>query len=136
MNWMLVAAAFGAGTVAMFTDWLFMGVLFHDAYRRYPEVWRPGIAEGKERGAIIASSIIGYVMSGGVAALCLIAGAEGITEGLEIALLAWLAGPFVILTINHFFFKLDPKVTFTQCLGYLARMTLAGAAAGYVLALG
>jgi len=136
MNWMLVAAAFGAGTVAIFTDWLFMGVLFHDAYRRYPEVWRPGIVEGKERSAIIASSLIGYIMSGGVVALCVLADAESIVEGLEVALLAWLAGPFVILTINHFFFKLDPKVTFTQCLGYLARMALAGGAAGYVLGLG
>jgi hypothetical protein len=133
MDWMLVAAAFGAGTVAMFTDWLFMGVLFHDAYRRYPEVWRPGITEGAERGAIIASSIIGYIMSGGVVALCLMADVGGILEGLEVAALAWLAGPFVILTTNHFFFKLDWRVTLTQCLGYLARMALAGAAAGYVL---
>jgi hypothetical protein len=133
MGWMLVAAAFGAGTVAMFTDWLFMGFLFHDAYRRYPEVWRPGIADGKERSAIIAACIIGYVMSGGVAALCLLADVGGVWEGLEVATFAWLAGPFVVLTINHFFFKLDPKVTLTQCLGYLARMALAGAAAGYVL---
>jgi hypothetical protein len=29
-----------AGFVATFTDWLFMGVLFHDRYMRYPEVWR------------------------------------------------------------------------------------------------
>jgi hypothetical protein len=130
---MLVAAALGAGTVAIFTDWLFMGVLFHDAYRRYPEVWRPGIAEGKERAAIIASSIIGYIMSGGVAMLCLMADAQSVWDGLEVAAFAWLAGPFVILTTNHFFFKLDPKVTFTQCLGYLARMGLAGAAAGYAL---
>jgi len=135
MNWMLIAAAFGAGTVATLTDWLFMGVLFHGAYNRYPEVWRPGIVEGKERSAIIAASVIGYVMSAGVVALCWLAGAEGIAAGLEVALVAWLAGPFVILTINHFFFKLDPKVTFTQCLGYLARMALAGAAAGYVLAM-
>jgi hypothetical protein len=134
MNWMLVAAVFGAGTVAIFTDWLFMGVLFHDAYRRYPEVWRPGIVEGSERNAIVAASVIGYIMSGGVAALCLMADAQGVVEGLEVAAFAWLAGPFVILVINHFFFKLDPKVTFTQCLGYLARMALAGAAAGYVLA--
>jgi hypothetical protein len=133
MNWMLVAAAFGAGTVAMLTDWLFMGVMFHDAYRRYPEIWRPGIAEGKERGAIIASCLIGYVMSGGVAALCLMADAQDIVDGVEIAIFAWLAGPFPVLAINHFFFKLDPKVTFTQCAGYLARMALAGGAAGYVL---
>jgi len=136
MNWMLAAAAFGAGTLATFTDWLFMGVLFHEAYRRYPEVWWPGLMEGTERRAVIWSSLIGYVMSGGVVALCAIAGAHDIVSGLEISALVWLAGPFVVLLINGFFIKLDPKVTFTQCLGWLARMALAGAAAGYVLTAG
>lgn len=133
MNWMLVAAAFGAGTVSSFTDWLFMGLLFHEAYNKYPEVWRPGIRDGKDRSAVIWSSIIGYVMSGAIVALCAVAGAGGILAGLEIAALAWLAGPLVILVINGFFIKLDPKITFAHCLGWLARMALAGAAAGYVL---
>ena len=135
MNWMLLAAAFGAGTVATFTDWLLMGVLFHDAYNKFPEVWRPGIREGTERSAIIASSIIGYVMSGATVALCVMAGVHGIAGGLEIAAVAWLAGPFVILVINGFFIKLDGKITFAHCLGWLARMALAGAAAGYVLSM-
>ncbi|MEI9885626.1 MAG: hypothetical protein WDN08_03850 [Rhizomicrobium sp.] len=133
MTWMLLAAGFGAGTVATFTDWLFMGVLFHAAYNTYPEVWRPGIREGTERSAIIASSIIGYVMSGAVVALCAMAGAAGIVAGLGIAFVAWLAGPFVILVINGFFIKLDARITFAHGLGWLARMALAGAAAGYVL---
>jgi len=133
MNWVLVAAAFGAGTVAMFTDWLFMGVLFHDAYNKFPEVWRPGIREGTERNAIIWSSVLGYVMSGAVVTLCAAAGARGIAAGLEIAGLVWLAGPFVIVVVNGFFIKLDGKITFAHCLGWLARMALAGAAAGFVL---
>ena len=135
MNWMLPAAAFGAGTIATFTDWLFMGVLFHDAYNRFPEVWRPGIREGTERGAIIASSIIGYVMSGAVVALCAIAGVHNISGGLKNAAVAWLAGPLVVLVINGFFIKVDGRITFAHCLGWLARMALAGAAAGYVLSM-
>jgi hypothetical protein len=133
MNWVLIAASFGAGTVATFTDWLFMGVLFHDAYNRFPEVWRPGIREGTERSAIIWSSVLGYLMSGAVVALCAIAGAHGIVAGLEVAGLVWLAGPFVIVVINGFFIKLDARITFAHCLGWLARMALAGAAAGFVL---
>ncbi|HEY4944110.1 MAG TPA: hypothetical protein VII56_21970 [Rhizomicrobium sp.] len=133
MHWMLIAAAFGAGTVGMFTDWLFMGVLFHDAYNVFPEVWRPGIRDGKERSAIIWASVIGYVMSGGVVALCAIAGAHGIVAGLEIAALTWLAGPFVVILVNGFFIKIDGKITFAHCLGWLARMALAGIAAGLVL---
>ncbi len=129
----LIAAAFGAGTVASFTDWLFMGLLFHDAYNTHPEIWRPGIRDGTERRAVIWSTIIGYVMSGAIVALCALAHAQGIVAGLEIAVLAWAAGPLTILVINGFFIKLDPKITFAHCLGWLARMVLAGGAAGYVL---
>jgi hypothetical protein len=133
MNWMLIAATFGAGTIGAFTDWLFMGLLFHEAYNKYPEIWRPGIREGTERSAIIWASLLGYVMSGAVVALCVIAHAHGIVAGLKLAALVWLAGPFVILVVNGFFIKLDGKITFAHCLGWLARMALAGAAAGYVL---
>jgi hypothetical protein len=133
MNWLLVAAVFGAGTLGTFTDWLFMGVLFHDAYNRFPEVWRPGIREGTERNAIIWSSVLGYVMSGGVIALCELAGVHDVMRGLIVAGVAWLAGPFVILVINGFFIKIDPKITFAHCLGWLVRMAIAGVAAGLVL---
>jgi hypothetical protein len=132
MNWMLVAAALGAGTVGAFTDWLFMGMLFHDAYLVYPETWWPR-ETGKENRAIILSSLIGYVMSGGVVVLCAAANVHSITLGLEFAAIAWLAGPAVVVVVNGFFFRVDPRITVAHCLGWLARMAIAGAAAGYVL---
>jgi hypothetical protein len=135
MSWMLIAAWFGAGVVGSFSDWLFMGVLFHDAYNRFPEVWRPGIREGTERSAVIWSSLLGFVMSGAIVVLCAIVGVNSIATGLEIAALVWLAGPFVILVVNGFFIKIDGKITFAHCLGWLARMALAGAAAGFVLSM-
>lgn len=136
MTWMLIAAAAIAGTVASFTDWLFMGLLFHGAYNTYPEVWRPGIRDGKERMAIVWSAIVGYAMSGAIVALCAVAGARDVAAGLGIAALAWIAGPVVVLVTNGFFLKIDPRITFAHCLGWLARMALAGGAAGYVLSQG
>jgi hypothetical protein len=112
-----------AGTLAIFTDWLFMGVLFHDAYNRYPEVW--WTSGGSERKAIIWSSVIGYLMTAGVVGLCALADAQSLTQCLAIAALAWLAGPVVVLVVNGFFIKIDPKVTVAHCLGWLARMALA-----------
>jgi hypothetical protein len=47
-------------------------------------------------------------------------------------MLAWLAGPPVVIIINGLFIKIDPKITAAHCLGYAARMLLAGLAAGIV----
>jgi hypothetical protein len=135
MNWIPLAAVLVAGTVATFTDWLFMGVLFHAEYNRYPEVWWPGLREGKETSAIIWSSAIGYVITSAIFILCILAGVHSIPAGLIVAAIAWIAGPLCIIVINGFFIKIDPKVTFSHCIGYLARFAIAGAAAGYVFSM-
>ena len=132
---MVIGAVLAAGILGSFTDWLFMGVLFHDAYNVHPEVWRPGIRDGKDKGAIIWASVLGFIISAGVIALCAVAGVSGIWSGLGVALLAWIAGPPVVIIVNNMFVKIDAKVTAAHCLGYLARMLIAGAAAGIVLPL-
>jgi hypothetical protein len=130
---MLVAAIAVAGTLSTLTDWLFMGVLFHDAYNRYPEVWRQRVREGKSRGAIIWASVLGYVMTAAVAGLCWLAHVRSVGEGLLVGALAWLAGPPVVIVVNNLFVKIDPKITIAHCVGYAARLLLAGAAAGLAL---
>lgn len=130
---MLIAVVAVAGTVGSLTDWLFMGLLFHDAYNTYPEVWRPGVREGKSRGAIIWSSVLGYVMTAAVVALCVMAHGTSIPAGLAVGALAWLAGPPVVIIVANMFVKMDPRITFAHCVGYGARLLLAGAAAGFVL---
>lgn len=133
--WTVLAAIAIAGVVGSFTDWLFMGVLFHDAYNTYPEVWRPHIREGGARGAIIWSTVLGLVMSAAVVALCAVAGAGTLWSGLGVAFLAWLAGPPAVIIIANMFVKMDARITFAHCLGYLVRMLIAGAAAGLILPL-
>src|SRR5258705_12055077 len=103
MDWILIAAVLGAGTLAAFTDWLYMGVLFHDAYNRFPEVWWPGIREGKETAPIIWASAIGYIMTGAIFVLCFWAGVHTAAAGLGVAVAAWTAGPLGIIVINGFF---------------------------------
>jgi hypothetical protein len=132
--WMIIAAIAIAGTLGTFTDWLFMGILFHDVYNKYPEVWWPGIREGKDnRRGIIVASVLGYLMTAGVVLLCVMANVHTIIGGLEVAFLAWLAGPLVPIVVNGFFIKLDPKITFAHTMGYLARLVLAGVAGGIAL---
>ena len=52
---------------------------------------------------------------------------------IEIAVLVWLAGPPFMIIINGVFIKIDPKIIVAHCLGYLARMVMAGVAAGLVM---
>jgi hypothetical protein len=130
---LLIGAVAAAGVLGSFTDWLFMGVLFHSAYNRHPEVWRPGIAAGQDKNAILLSVAIGFVMTGAIAALCVFAGVSGIGGGLIVALLAWIAGPLALMLINGLFIKLDIRIIAAHSIGYLARFVLAGVAAGMVL---
>ena len=129
---LIIAAIVVSGTVATFTDWLFMGYLFHSAYLRYPEVWWPPRG-GNNMVPIIWSSVIGYLMSAAIIGLCVLVRAATLSKALEVTVLAWLAGPLVILLVNSLFIKLDPKVTISHCLGWFARMALAGVSAAVVL---
>jgi hypothetical protein len=131
--WRIVLAVFIAGTLGALTDWLFMGVLFHDWYGRYPEIWRPGVRDGRDRSAVVSASLLGYAMTAGVVGLCVLAQIDSMGVGLVVALLAWIAGPLIVLVINGTFIKLDPRITIAHAAGYLARMLLAGASAGIAL---
>lgn len=129
MNWMLLAAAFGAGTLATFTDWLFMGVLFHDRYMKYPEVWWPGVRDKQgDTRAIILSSAVAFITSAAVVVLCAVTGVHDLKTALLVSLLAWAAGPLVVMITNGIWIKFDPALTFSHSLGYLVRFLLAGAA--------
>lgn len=130
---MLIAAALVAGTIGAFTDWMFMGVLFHDAYNRYPEVWREGVRGGSNRKAILWSVALGYVMSAAVVAICALAGVSRIRDGLVIGGLTWLAGPPGVIIVANMFVKMDSKITVAHCAGYGARLLVAGGTAGLVL---
>jgi hypothetical protein len=134
MSWMPIAAVAVAGTIATFTDWLFMGVLFHDRYFTHPEIWRPEFRTRGDATAILYSCALGYVTAAAVVGLCMLCGASGIEPALTIAVLAWIAGPLVGTVTNGIWIKIDPAVTFAHALGYLVRFLIAGLAAGIMLA--
>ena len=137
MTWKLLAAIVIAGTLATFTDWLFMGVLYHGRYLKYPEVWWPGVREkAGDKRAIFLSCAVGYLTAAGVVELCALAGASSITNALLVAFLVWLAGPLVIVVTNGFWIKTDPAITIMHAIGYLARTIIAGIAGAIALQLG
>ncbi|HTQ13253.1 MAG TPA: DUF1761 family protein [Rhizomicrobium sp.] len=133
MDWKIVAAVIAAGVVSSFSDWYFMGVLFRGRYVKYPDTWWPRAGQKDETKPILYSTAIGFVTAAGVIALCALAGASDFRSALTVAVIAWAAGPLVVSVTNGLWIRIDPRVTFAHCLGYLARFVIAGIAAALVL---
>ncbi|MGN6147737.1 MAG: hypothetical protein ACTHPD_04285 [Rhizomicrobium sp.] len=133
MTWKIIAAIIASGIISSFTDWFFMGVLFHDRYQKYPETWWPRSGQAAERGAIMSSTALGFITAAAVALLCDYAGVTSISGGLIVAVLAAAAGPLVITLTNGMWVKIDPAVTFAHTAGYIVRFLIAGIAAGIAL---
>jgi hypothetical protein len=110
-----------------------MGVLFHDRYTRFPEVWREGIVGGAERTAVIYSAALGFLSAAGIIVLCVLANIDTFWPAIGVAFFAWLAGPLVITVTNGFFMKLDWAIVAAHALGYLVRFLIAGIAAAVFL---
>jgi hypothetical protein len=130
---MLMGAVIAAGIVSSFTDWLFMGVLFHERYNLYPETWWP--RSKSEPMPILYSCALGLVTSAAVAALCVLANVDGVAGGIEIGFIAWLAGSFVQVATTQIWIRIDPLVSLAHGLGYLARFLIAGVAVGLALSM-
>lgn len=122
----LLIAVVAAFVAASLLDWIFMGLLFHERYKRYPEIWREGESETRK----IALAQIASAMTA-VAFVCLarLVGPLSLESALEVAALAWLAGPLPLLFGNHLFIKLDSAVTATHAIGWLMKFLVVAAIA-------
>ncbi len=131
---MILLAVLLAGTISTFTDWLFMGVLFHDRYNRYPEVWWPGLHDKRpDTRAILISSALAYLTALAIVGLCIYGHAYTVPRALFLAFLAWVAGPLVMQVTNGFWIKTDPLITVSHAGGWLVRFLVSGAVAGLFL---
>jgi hypothetical protein len=126
--------ALAAGTAASLTDWLFMGVLWHDKYLAHPEVWRrtPGDAAG-ENNAVLWACLLSYPTLAAFMFACARLHLRH-AAALKLALVVWLAAPLPLLIGDALFIKIHPKVTTAHALGWLAKLLVAAFAAGWFLA--
>ena len=134
MHWLKLFGIVAACTVvSSFTDWLFMGVLFHKKYLETPELFR-GTPGESETPRILASTVIGFFSCGVFIVLC--RWAEAITPRSEIHLagLVWIAVIVPIILNNVLWTKLHPLLGVSHSLGWLARFVLTGLIGGWLLA--
>ncbi|HZC38389.1 MAG TPA: DUF1761 domain-containing protein [Sphingomicrobium sp.] len=116
--------------VASLTDWLFMGVLFHERYKAFPEIWRD--AKDETRRIILAQAFAALTAIGFVV-LASRLGSTTLQTALPLAAAIWVIGPLPLLLGNHLFIKLDPGVTFSHAAGWLVKLLLIGAVTAALL---
>jgi hypothetical protein len=124
MDWTRFAlAVLIAGIVVSFSDWLFMGVLYHDRYNDNPEIWRKPHG-GHETGGVILSTVLAFVTCAVFAVLCGWLHLHTYLATLGLALALWLVGPLPLISTNAVFIKLYPGVSISHATGWLARLCL------------
>lgn len=134
MEWWRYLLALAVASVATsFSDWYFMGVLFHDKYLAYPEIWRHRGDKHRENLAVMWSTLIGVLSAG---AFLWLAARLGVAADDRVFLLAaglWLAAPVPLLLTQAAFIKIHFLNTVAALLGWLVRFALFALAARLIL---
>jgi hypothetical protein len=115
-----------SGFATTFTDWLFMGVLFHKKYLATPETWRVKAGQSDMR-SIVLSSLLGVLSCATFLYLCVWVGTPVVYHATpRIALLVWVAAAVPIIFSNIVWIKMDPLLGVSHSLGWLARFVVTG----------
>ena len=126
ISWTSLAVALVAAVGASIIDWLFGGVLFHDRYLTYPEIWRrPRGGPGEARAVANSAAVnlltpVVFVWLGATFRL-------GTGQAFLLAVAVWLIAAVPILLTQHFFVRLDPLVTASHTAGWLVKLLFCAA---------
>ncbi|HLZ78566.1 MAG TPA: DUF1761 domain-containing protein [Sphingomonas sp.] len=126
----IVEAVVAGAVLGSLADWLFAGVLFHDRYRRHPEVWRDAVGE---RGRILAAQALTILTSTVMVLLAVRLGQTNLCDAVKLALAIWLIAPLPMLVTNHMFIKIDALVTASHAIGWLVKLLLMAGAIALLL---
>lgn len=130
----VVLAILLSGLAASLTDWFFGGVLFHDKYMAYPEIWRrPAGDAGGEGKAIAWSVVLGFVTCGVFILTAAAFRVHGYGSAIELAAAIWVIAPLPLLITNALFIKMHPLNVVAHSLGWLAKLLLAAVAVGWLV---
>ena len=134
MSWTrFFVTVLASGFAGMFTDWVFMGILFHDKYLLTPELWRKAKG-GPETRYIVASTALGVLSCSALILLLGYAGAlHSITGALWAAGLAWISGPLPLIATNSIWTRLHPLVAVSHSIGWLVRFMVTAILAAWLI---
>ena len=117
-----------AGIGSSITDYLFMGVLFHDKYNAYPEVWRS--PKGDDKRAIAISTAMGFVVCAIFTFACYRLKFQfyPMSVPVKLALAVWAMAALPIVISNSVWMKLHPQIAVAHALGWLAKFVVTAVA--------
>lgn len=123
-NWQYVLAVVVAVAASSFSDWYFMGVLFHDKYLVYPEVWRRPQGGRGENLAVAWAQLLSVFTCATFIHIASASGQLGWWPALRLAFGVWLMVPMPLLVTNALFIKIHPLNTLASLLGWLAKLLI------------
>lgn len=126
----LAAIVVLASLIASVTDWLFMGMMFHERYLIYPEVWRGSLSEGAK---IMQSELIGILSCIGFVAVAGMLRLRTMGALVAAAFVVWLATAVPMLVQDGIWMKIDPLVLSAHAAGWLARFLITALLCAWLL---
>jgi hypothetical protein len=133
MNLDLLWAVLAGAVLGSLADWLFAGILFHERYKLYPEIWRAGVGESGEKTRILLAQGLALVTAVAFTALAVRLGQVDLRGALKLAAMIWLIAPLPLLLANALFIKIDVWVTASHAVGWLVKLLLCGGAVAFFL---
>ncbi len=98
-------------------------------YAGRARLWRLRGGDGRQ---IVYSQLIGVLSCAAVAYLCMPPNGFDLAASLTVAVMAWLAGPVVVIAQMVLWTKLHPLLGVSQSVGWLVRFLLTGALGDYI----
>ena len=121
MDFAMFAAIIVSAVLVGLTDWYFGGILFHEKYLAYPEVWRP---RESNLYAIIAAQVLALVSCIAFVVMSVKLGQTDFLQALTLAFYIWLIGPVAIYLTNFAFMKLHWMIVAAHLTGWLVKLLL------------
>lgn len=122
-GWFLAAAVVSIILTSL-SDWFFGGVLFHEKYRTYPEIWRNPRGGKGESLALTWSVLLGVLTCVIFIYLAVRLDALSWRRALGMAIGVWLLAPLSLLITNALFIKIHPLNTLSNALGWLVKLLI------------
>ena len=129
----IVTAVVLANVFVSLSDWLFFGVLWHEKYGAFPEVWRRPRGGSGEGRAVALSAVVGALTPTVFVVLCRLESLSHPGQVITLAVAVWILSAVPALVWSYLFVKTHPLILTGGLLGWLVRLLISAGVVVLVL---